>query len=463
MKLKALALSMGASMVVALASLQAQTLPFTNGLQLWLKADAGITTNTAGLVTGWADQSGNGNNAAPTNNNTTYSPTYVANSQNGLPTLRFPGGSKALDVPDISVSPTSTISSLTNNVTIIVLKEDDSYAGYRAGIAKTLGNAPQPFDFYNNASANAGQTIFYLRNGGANTSFIGNGFKPQPGVYQVISFTYANGSVTHYLNDSVAANFNAGMQPNASPSSIWNAVNGPGPLRIGAREDYVTQLVGNMAEVLIYQPALTTSQLMQVVTNYLKPKWNLQFDPAPVVAITSPANGATAAANTVIPISISASSPTGIVTSLSLYGNGIFIATTATPTPPYSLGISSLTPGPMVLTAVVLDQLGRPATSAPVAMTITGPAAPSAPPTNNLMVWLNAGQGVTTNADGTVASWADESPNGNNATSVANLPYDTLIGTTLATLPPVYQVGVVNNQPALHFNGTNSLLTVADA
>ena len=50
-------------------SSSAQTLPVTAGLQLWLKADAGITTNSTGLVTKWADQSGKGNDAvqSPTN------------------------------------------------------------------------------------------------------------------------------------------------------------------------------------------------------------------------------------------------------------------------------------------------------------------------------------------------------------------------------------------------------------
>ena len=442
-------------------SLRAQTLPITSGLQLWLKADAGVTTNAAGLVTGWADQSGNGNNAAPTNNNTTYSPTYLANSQNGLPTIRFPGGSKALDVPDISVNPSSTISGLTNDVTIIVLKEDDSYAGYRAGISKSFGNAPGPFDFYNNASANAGQTIFYLKNGTANTSFIGGSFKPQPGVYQVLSFTYANGSVTHYINNAVAAYFNAGMQPNASSNSIWSAVNGPGPLRIGAREDFVTQLVGNMAEVLIYQPALTESQLFQVVNNYLQPKWNLHFDPAPVVSIPSPTNGATFAAGSVIPVNVSASSPTGIVTSVSIYGNGYLIGSTATP--PYNVGVGSLTPGPITFTAVALDQLSVPTTSAPVTITITGPAAPTGPPTNNLMVWLNASYGLTTNSDGSVASWGDESLNGNNATSTTNAPYDALENLNYVTVAPYFSNNLVNGQPAVHFNGSNSILTIADS
>jgi hypothetical protein len=262
-------------------------------------------------------------------------------------------------------------------------------------------------------------------------------------------------------NNAVAAYFNAGMQPNASSNSIWSSVNGPGPLRIGSREDFVTQLVGNMAEVLIYQPALTESQLFDVVHNYLQPKWNLQFDPPPVVSITSPANGATFAAGSLIPVNVSASSPTGLVTSVTLYGNGYRIGGTATP--PFDLDIGSLTPGSITLTAVAIDQLSVPTTSAPVTVTVTGPAPPSSPPSSGLMVWLNAGSGVQTNSDGTVSSWADESGNGNTATSTTNAPYDTLAGTIYATVPPQFVADAVNGQPVLHFNGSNSILTVPDA
>ena len=71
----------------------AQTLPVTNGLQLWLKADAGISTNSSGVVTTWADQSGSGNDATATD--PTKAPTFQLNSLNGKPTLRFGGDTGA--------------------------------------------------------------------------------------------------------------------------------------------------------------------------------------------------------------------------------------------------------------------------------------------------------------------------------------------------------------------------------
>ena len=40
----------------------------TSGLQLWLKADAGVTLNGS-TVSSWIDQSGKGNNALQSNTN----------------------------------------------------------------------------------------------------------------------------------------------------------------------------------------------------------------------------------------------------------------------------------------------------------------------------------------------------------------------------------------------------------
>jgi hypothetical protein len=58
----------------------------TQGLRLWLKADAGITKGTDGKVTRWADQSGNGKHATAAAGK---GPVYVAKAANGMPALRF--------------------------------------------------------------------------------------------------------------------------------------------------------------------------------------------------------------------------------------------------------------------------------------------------------------------------------------------------------------------------------------
>src|ERR1700704_5544064 len=75
--------------VLATAGLSAQVLPITSGLQLWLNADVGVTTNASGQVTAWADPSGLANNA--TQGTVASSPIIALNSLNGHATLRLSG------------------------------------------------------------------------------------------------------------------------------------------------------------------------------------------------------------------------------------------------------------------------------------------------------------------------------------------------------------------------------------
>lgn len=63
------------------------------GLQVWLKADAGIT-QALGTVSAWADQSGNSNSFAQSNGG--YQPAYTAAAQNGLPVVTWGGTNKYL-------------------------------------------------------------------------------------------------------------------------------------------------------------------------------------------------------------------------------------------------------------------------------------------------------------------------------------------------------------------------------
>jgi hypothetical protein len=60
----------------------------TSGLQLWLKADAGVTL-TGSTVSKWVDQSGNGNNAIELDGD--RQPLLVRDGLNGKPTMRFDG------------------------------------------------------------------------------------------------------------------------------------------------------------------------------------------------------------------------------------------------------------------------------------------------------------------------------------------------------------------------------------
>src|SRR5206468_4294866 len=66
-------------------------------LALWLKADAGVTADASGLVSRWADQSGNGNNAVQADPGS--QPVRVDAAVNGKPVLQFDGVASFLEIP----------------------------------------------------------------------------------------------------------------------------------------------------------------------------------------------------------------------------------------------------------------------------------------------------------------------------------------------------------------------------
>src|SRR5262249_18674418 len=103
------------------------------GLQIWVKADAGVVKDSNNLVSQWQDQSGQANTLVqPT---LTSEPAWVANAVNGLPALHFDGSSDFLTFTN----------RLTNVRTVFwVIREDPAAT---AGIHLLLGDSSK-YDFY---------------------------------------------------------------------------------------------------------------------------------------------------------------------------------------------------------------------------------------------------------------------------------------------------------------------------
>src|SRR5688572_28310994 len=127
----------------------AQSLTVTNDLQLWLRADAGVTTNASGGVIGWADQTTNGNNAAQLSDSA--APLLVNGALNGRPVIRF--DSMPHPSPDydfLNVPDSESLSFAGDMTTLFVVKIDD-FDWFRAIWGKTAGvdqNLPAPTDIY---------------------------------------------------------------------------------------------------------------------------------------------------------------------------------------------------------------------------------------------------------------------------------------------------------------------------
>ena len=239
----------------------AQTLTVTNGLQLWLKADAGVTAGAGGKVTAWQDQSGKGNNASQSVAD--MSPLLVNDAINGKPVLRFDGVDDFLEVAD------SDSVSITGDITTFFLVKFDDFATYRAVWAKTLANQPAPNDWY--ALPGSGIPRAYRGDGlGANGSADG-GKALTAGNYLVAGWDMAGTLLTHYLGGF------ASSSRVVAPAAIADADTS---LLIGTRDDRVTIMKGDIAEVLIYDRALTAAERRALVV-YLNQKYLYgNIDPA---------------------------------------------------------------------------------------------------------------------------------------------------------------------------------------
>ncbi len=85
----------------------APELPVSDGLMLWLKADAGVAS-VDGIVSSWEDQSKYGQSASQSDAG--MRPLLVADGLNGKPTIRFDGVDDFFDLPSGTVDLTAGVS-----------------------------------------------------------------------------------------------------------------------------------------------------------------------------------------------------------------------------------------------------------------------------------------------------------------------------------------------------------------
>jgi hypothetical protein len=398
-------------------------------LKLWLKADSGVTTNASGAVTGWKDQSGNTNNAAQTD--PTQAPQLVANVVNGQPALQYDGTQKYLDVAS------SDTIAITNDITSFFVVEFDDFATYRSVWGKTSSNVPRPTDYY--VLPGSGVPRLYRGNDSGQNAFVDGAGGFPTNQFLIAGFTHTGGVLTHWLNGGA---FGSGTM------TIPTSDDGT-PLKVGSRDDFVTELKGNLSELLIYNAALAKTE-QDSLTAYLAGKYGipvfLNLNQAPSVNLTNPTTGLSFAAPTNLTLRATASDSDGSVVSVDFYANGVPVGTATNS--PFVLPVSVLTPGAVSLSAVATDNLGLTSTSAPVSMTATGPVS-TMTVTSGLQLWLKAGAGVSTNADGTVSTWADQSGKSNNATQPDS------------TIAPKLVPNAANGQAVVRFDGTTNYLVFA--
>jgi Big-like domain-containing protein/concanavalin A-like lectin/glucanase superfamily protein len=412
----------------ALFTSGAQVLTVTNGLQLWLKADAGVTTNATGGVTAWADQSPNANNAVQTDD--TAAPRWVANAQNNKPALRFDGANDQLDVAH---SPSIAIA---GDISSFFVVSFDDFATYRAVWAKTVSNLPAPTDYY--ALPGTGVPRAYRGDGTMTSLGSVDGARLRAATYLVVGFEMAGTTLTHYLNG----------QPSGSGEITAALADGGTALRIGTRDDLFTRMKGDITELLIYDVALSDTDRNSVIS-YLQTEYNIINLPPTVTLASTPPGPAVTDAD-IITLNAVAADPDGTIARVDFFANGQLIgAATASP---YSMRVSIATAGTVAFTAVATDNKDGTGASTPVTLTATPLSVVLAPPAIGQQLWLRADAGVTTNASGAVTAWDDQSGHVNNASQSLDLNF-----------APALINNAANGKPVLRFDGVDDYLEVASS
>jgi len=238
-------------------TLQAQ-LTYSNGLRLWLKADAGVTTNASGQVSSWADQSTNG--FIVSQGTDSLKPLWVDDQMGGQPVLRFDG------VDDLLNNTTLNLLSGVSPRTIFIVAEQNS--GDDGGALFTFRRSVRVQSWQErvlNATTSRivddGNTRFHNT---TNTSAI---------VTNAFATIYAwSGGLSNWLN---------GVQLTVTGTGLFDE-NGATGFTIGNREDAAgLGWPGDLSEILVYNHVLAASD-RQGVYEYLVEKYAL---PEPSAAL----------------------------------------------------------------------------------------------------------------------------------------------------------------------------------
>jgi hypothetical protein len=239
----------------------------TNGLSLWLRADEGVITSS-GNVTALADQTGNYTLSQTTSTN---QPTYVASDVNGLPALRFNGNQWL-------ASPGTLAPGLNQDMTIITvgMTTNPSAGAYSLYLGQNNGTS-----YINRAAGYDGSEIFDT----ADSEALG-GLDPTAGTFVAETATLDSTltSVTFYQN---------GVQTDTGTlSGVQNLSAG---ITLGAAGGGGNGWQGDIAEVLVYDHKLSSTELQQIGV-YLTNKYGLYANTAPVI---TPAAGSYSSAQTI--------------------------------------------------------------------------------------------------------------------------------------------------------------------
>lgn len=213
-----------------------------SGLKVWLKADA-INQTDGSAVSSWPDSSGNANNATQATG--TNQPIFKTAILNGRPIVRFDGTNDNLKTAAFA-SPLS----VSTIFVVAKMSTADQIQYFYDGITTTNRNALLRYD-----AANGGQLDQF-----AGTEVFGAFVK---GSFVVLSSVFNGASSATYNNGASIISGNVGTQTLTG-------------LSVGADRINVAFLNGDIAEILVYDSALSSTDRAKART-YLSQKYAIPY------------------------------------------------------------------------------------------------------------------------------------------------------------------------------------------
>lgn len=133
-------------------------------LQLWLRANSGVATNSNGIST-WADNSGNSRDASP--GSASSAPSAISNGLNSKPTISFDGSDDYLDLS--STVPTGTSGAITVFIAFKPLNPIGAGSAATTLLASQSTGATEGIIALGNyLGSNTSETITFSQQGGTN-------------------------------------------------------------------------------------------------------------------------------------------------------------------------------------------------------------------------------------------------------------------------------------------------------
>ncbi|WP_254838672.1 Ig-like domain-containing protein [Natronomonas marina] len=380
--------------------------PVTDGLVAQFEADQGVTTS-GGQVTGWADQSGQGNDLAAVGDPTT------ATAPSGQPVISLDGDGDKLERTDAL----SGLPSGSQNRTMFVVTEYQN-ANEWAGAAFGAANPNEAFGLIVQEDSGLLDVTGYFTDITSDTQGTGAGWLVQ-------SATVADDQVTHYKNGTQIDNGTHTYETDPDDAQAKFIV---GEEISGAGYNDM-----EVAAVLVYDRALSDSERQQVEA-YFQQKYLSQEATNQNPTAVDDSASVTAGSSTTIDVLANDDDPDGSLDASTVTIDQGPAHGTATVNPDGSITYAhdgSDTTSDTFVYQVSDDQGAGDAATVTVSIdqgTDTGGS--SLPVTSGLVTHYAADQGVSVGTGDVVTGWADQSGQGNDLTATGDplVKHDTLAG-----------------------------------